>query len=61
MANAFGVYFNTKFKREIVVDSEHCQNLIKRSGINLEEIAFTIHIPIRTTTQLEQYKANNIG
>jgi hypothetical protein len=43
--NALRVYSNTKFKREIVVDCKHCPRLIKRSDVNLKEIAFTIHIP----------------
>ena len=29
MANALGICSNTKFKWEIVVDSEHCPNLIR--------------------------------
>ena len=45
MANTLGVYSNTKFKREIIVDREHCSSLTKTSEVNLEEIAFTIHIP----------------
>lgn len=44
-ANTLGVYSNTKFKREIVVDREHCPNLLKRSDVVAETIAFTLHIP----------------
>ena len=45
MANALGVYSNTKFKGEIIVDSEHYPSLANRSEVNVKEIAFTIHIP----------------
>ena len=45
MANPLGIYSNTKFKKEIVVDSEHWPNLVKRSNVVSEEIAFTVHIP----------------
>ena len=45
MANTLGVYSNTQFKREIIVDSEHCPSLAYRPEVHLVEIAFTIHIP----------------
>ena len=45
MANALDTYSNTKFKRKIVVDSEHCPNLVKRYDVDPEQVAFTLHIP----------------
>ena len=43
MANALVTYSKTNFKKEIVVDCEHCPNLTKRSDVNFKEIAFTLH------------------
>ena len=60
MANALGIYANTKFKREIVVDSEHCPNLIKRSEVDIEEIAFTLHIPFEQLNSWHNIKQTTL-
>ena len=44
MANALVTYSKTNFKKEIVVDREHCPNLTKRFDVNVEEVAFMLHI-----------------
>ena len=56
MANPLGIYSNTKFKKEIVVDSEHWPNLVKRSDVVSEEIAFTVHIPFEQLNSWQSIK-----
>jgi hypothetical protein len=56
MANPLSVYLNTKFKKEIVVDTKHCANLIERSDVAADEIAFTLHIPFEQLNNLYNIK-----
>ena len=61
MANALVVYSNTKFKREILVDSEHCPNLIKKSDVRPEEVAFTLHIPFEQLNSWHNIKQTTLS
>ena len=61
MANTLSVYSNTKFKMEVIVDREHCSSLTKRSEVNLDEIALTIHIPFEQLNSWKNIKQKNIG
>ena len=33
-----------KFKRDVVVDTNHCQKYVKRHSVRFDEIAFTVHV-----------------
>ena len=61
MANALAAYSNTKFKREIVVDSEHCPNLIKRSDVDAQQVAFTLHIPFEQLNSWHNIKQTTLS
>lgn len=60
MANALLMYSETKFKKQIVVDSDHCPNLTERSDVNLKEIAFTIHIPFEKLNSWHNIKRTTL-
>ena len=61
MANALVVYSNTKFKREILVYSEYCPNLIKKSDVRPEEVAFTLHIPFKQLNSWHNIKQTTLS
>ena len=60
MANPLDIYSSTKFKKEIVVDSEHWPNLVKRSDVVSEEIAFTVHIPFEQLNSWQSIKKTTL-
>ena len=53
-------YSKTNFKKQIVIDSDHSPKLVKRSGVNLEEFAFTLHIPFEQINSWHNVKRTTI-
>ena len=55
-----GNYNFEKFKRDVIVDSNHCLNYVRRQCISLDQIAFTLHISNNVLKSWQDLKEKEI-
>ena len=55
-----GNYNFEKFKRDVVVDTNHCLNYVRRQCISSDQIAFTLHITNNVLKSWQDLKEKDI-
>jgi hypothetical protein len=61
MSDIFKQNYNfEKFKRDVVVDTNHCLKYVSRQCISSEEVAFTLHITNEVLKSWQDFKEKGI-